>query len=311
LPVRIAEQVSAVEGVESIETVRTVEVESEFGEVLLLAVSAERAREAELYRFAAGSPEEIWDQVQDGALMVSEPFAYRNNIPPSGGSLELQTERGPRSFSVVAVYYDYTSDRGAILMSARTYQQFWDDPAISSLAVFLEPGADLDSTSERIQQELRGSGLMIQPNRSLREGALEIFDRTFLITYALRLLAVLIAFIGVVSTLMALQMERSKDFATIQVLGMENLDLWKLTTLETGSMGVIAGLISLPVGAVLALVLVYVINLRSFGWTINLQYDPLIFLGALVTAILAALLASIYPTLRILSQPLAQSLREE
>jgi putative ABC transport system permease protein len=110
---------------------------------------------------------------------------------------------------------------------------------------------------------------------------------------------------------MALQIERARELATVQVLGMEDRDLWILTMLETGSMGAIAGLIAIPVGAILALVLVYVINLRSFGWTIQLQFNPWIFLGALLSAILAALLASIYPTLRIQQQPLVESMREE
>jgi putative ABC transport system permease protein len=311
LPREFSERLQQIPGVGSIETVRTVRVQSEVGEVLLLAVNAERAREAALYRFAQGSPREIWDQVLAGAVMVSEPFAFRNDIPPSGGSLELVTDQGTQHFPIVAVYYDYSTDRGAVLMSSQTYQQYWDDPSISSLALFLEPGVDPEVVTKIIRNELRGTGLQIQPNRSLRNLALAIFDRTFLITYALRILAVMVAFIGVVATLMALQMERARELATIQVLGMEDRDLWKLTLLETGTMGAIAGLIAIPVGAILALVLVYVINLRSFGWTIQIQLDPWIFLGALVTAILAALLASVYPTLRIRRQPLVENLREE
>ena len=50
--------------------------------------------------------------------------------------------------------------------------------------------------------------LLIQSNRGLRQGSLEIFDRTFAITAALRLLAIVVAFIGVLSALMSLQLER-------------------------------------------------------------------------------------------------------
>ena len=148
-------------------------------------------------------------------------------------------------------------------------------------------------------------------NRSLRAQALGVFDRTFAVTQALRLLAVVVAFIGVWSALMALQVERTRELATLQALGLTGRQLWGLTFLEPGFMGLTAGLLSLPTGFLLAAILVNVINVRSFGWTMRLQADPLVFAQALALSVAAAVLASVYPLLRLQRMPLAAPLRQE
>jgi putative ABC transport system permease protein len=311
LPPELKPELAGIDGVKEIETVRTVQVDSAVGEVLLLAVDAQRARSGELYRFAEGTSEQVWQKVQQGAVIVSEPFAYRHDIPAQGGSLSLETDRGEAEFQIVGIYYDYTVDSGTVLMSQDTYRRFWDDEAISSLAVFTAPGEDIRDLADRLRQELSGTGLQVQLNRTLREQALAIFNRTFMITSALRILAVIVAFIGVLSAFMALMLERRREFATMQAIGLTGCGLWRLTFLETGIMGTAAGLFAIPTGVVLAVILIYVINLRSFGWTINFQAGAGIYLSALATAILAALLAGIYPGWRLQRLSVAENLAQE
>jgi putative ABC transport system permease protein len=307
----LVDQIASMPDVESVETVRAVTVQSELGEVLLLAVDARQQRDAKLYRFAEGSAEEAWQKVLEGAVIVSEPFAYRYDIPLEGGMLTLITDKGERTFEVVGVYYDYSAERGTVLINQEVYQAFWEDDAVSSLAVFSSGERDLSAVAEDIRSELAGTGLQVQLNRELREEALIIFDRTFLITSALRILAIVVAFIGVMSALMALLMERAREFATMQALGLTGLDLWKLIFMETGLMGATAGLLSFPTGLILAVVLIYVINLRSFGWTIEMSMNAYIFFGALATAVAAALIAGIYPGWRLVHMPVADNLRGE
>ncbi|HOU40270.1 MAG TPA: ABC transporter permease, partial [Promineifilum sp.] len=138
-----------------------------------------------------------------------------------------------------------------------------------------------------------------------------IFDRTFAITSALRLLAVIVAFIGVLSALMSLQLERARELGTLRATGMTRRQLWGLTLLETGLMGTTAGLLALPVGYGLAWILVYVINVRSFGWTLSMALRPEYFLQAFLVAVSAALLAGIYPALRLGNLEIAAAIREE
>ena len=162
-----------------------------------------------------------------------------------------------------------------------------------------------------LREALTGTMLEVTPNRSLRARALEVFDRTFAVTRALRLLAVVVAFIGVWSALLALQVERTRELATLEVLGLGEGQKWVLAFLETGLMGAVAGLLSLPLGWLLASILVHVINVRSFGWTMRLELDPWLFAQALGVCIGASLLAAVYPVLRLGRRLIAVALRQE
>jgi putative ABC transport system permease protein len=308
VPARLAQ----LPGVAHVETIRTVTVEGAGGLVSLVVADSQTRRSTDIYRYASGSPDEIWSAMNASeAVIVSEPFAFRYHLPPDGGTITLRTDRGERIFNVVGVYYDYASDQGRVLMSRAIYERYWNDRGISGVAVYTLPGADLNTLASAMRADLSGTALQVQVNRALRDQALVVFDRTFAITNALRLLAVIVAFIGVLSALMALQLERARELATLQALGLTSGQLWHLTFLETGLMGATAGLLSIPTGFVLALVLVYVINLRSFGWTIELQLDWPVFAQAMLVSVTAAVLAAIYPMRRLLRASVAAALRQD
>jgi putative ABC transport system permease protein len=304
-------RVAAVPGVVAVETLRSVRVASPEGEVQLVVVDSRRERDRAFYRFAEGDPATTWARLREGAVIVSEPFAYRHQIPPHGGSLVLHTDGGAHTFPVAGIYYDYATERGTVLMSRSVYERFWDDRGLTSLAVYVAEGGSAAAVADALRVALAGTALQVTPNRSLRTQALKVFDRTFTVTRALRVLAVVVAFIGVWSALMALQVERTRELATLQVLGLTPGQLWGLTLLETGLMGAAAGLLSLPTGTLLALILVDVINVRSFGWTMRLNLEPAIFVEALAVSVFAALLAAVYPLRRLQRIPLATALRQE
>jgi len=307
----VPERVAAVPGVARIERFRMARVAGPQGETELSVVDAGAERAADLYRVAAGGPEQAWRAVRAGAVLVSEPFAYRHAIPASGGRVVLQTDRGLHAFPVAGIYYDYATERGAVLMARDVYEGFWDDRAISSLGVYVSEGVAPGEVAQRLRAALAGTALQVTENRSLRRSALQIFDRTFAVTQALRVLAVVVAFIGVWSALMALQVERTRELATLVALGLTPTRLAGLTFLETGLMGSVAGLLSLPTGALLAAILVEVINVRSFGWTMKLELAAGPFLQALAVSVAAALLAALYPLWRLQRMPLAEGLRLE
>jgi putative ABC transport system permease protein len=169
----------------------------------------------------------------------------------------------------------------------------------------------LESVADEVRRSLVNTGLLVQANRTIRTQALEIFDRTFAITSALRILTVIIAFVGILSSLLALLLEKSRQGATLLALGMTPGGLALTTLLESGLIGAAAGVLSWPTGILMALILIFVINLRSFGWTIQMQVEPVFFFQALLVGVVAALLAAIYPIIKLLRAPVAESLRGE
>jgi putative ABC transport system permease protein len=254
-----------------------------------------------------------WPAMQAGqGVIVSEALLLKENLPTPPPPITLPTAGGPRDFPVLAVFYDYSSDQGSVFIDDDLYRELWRDDRVSAIGLFVEPGGSADALAAALQDAFAGRpDVLVQSNEALRRGSLEIFDRTFAITSALRLLAVIVAFIGVLSALLSLQLERARELGTLRATGMTRRQLWGLTLLETGLMGLTAGLLALPVGYALAWILVYVINVRSFGWTLTMDLRPEYFLQALLVAVGAALLAGIYPSIHMSNMEIASALREE
>lgn len=308
----LAEELARLPGVTGMSTAQGARVRSpELGLLDLTAIRDDIAGDGRAYLDAVGSPAEVWQALTEGSIAVSEPFARRHKVGV-GDAVRLVTDRGVRSYPIAGVFYDYGSERGTIFMADAVYRAGWDDDRITSIALFLPPEADADAFASELRRSLAGrEALSIQSNRGLRAEVMQVFDRAFAITTALQVLAILVAFIGVLSALLALQLERGREFGTLRATGMTEGQLGALSLLETGLMGGVAGLMSWPAGLSLALLLIYVINRRSFGWTIQTTIDPGVFARALALAVAAALLAGIYPALRLRRLPIARVLREE
>jgi len=276
----------------------------------LLVIDSARERPAKTFVWSARNTNEAWAGMKGrDELWVSEPFANKHDITQGNNRLVLRTDQGEREFIVQAVYYDYASDQGIIMMRRDTYERYFNDRQVSSMALYL---SDPNAVSvQALRTQFAGKNLLINANRDLRNNALQIFDRTFAITGALNLLATVVAFIGVLSALMALQIERTRELGMLRANGMTLRQLWRMTLLETGLMGGTAGLFSMPTGWLLALILVYIINLRSFGWTIRLNLEWQTFAQALLVALISALLAGIYPMLRLGKIAIASAVRQE
>ncbi|MDE0196642.1 MAG: ABC transporter permease, partial [Caldilineaceae bacterium] len=274
------------------------------------ALLRDLAGEDRRYRESVGDTTATWRAVEAGGVVINETMANRYRLRV-GQALQLVTDAGEHEFSVVGITYDFDVNP-TLLMSDRVYRSYWNDEAVSTIALFVEPGVDVDETVNALRREFAGEAeLLISSNRGVRRNALEVFDRTFAITVALRLLATFVAFVGILSTLMSLQLERAREIGVLRANGMTRRQLWGLTLLETGLLGTSAGLIAIPTGFILALILIYIINLRSFGWTLSMRLQAGEFGQAFAVALAAALLAGLYPAWRMSRTDPAEALRME
>ena len=231
-----------------------------------------------------------------GLVLISEPFAVQHAIGP-GDPIVLETPVGAREFRVAAVYYDYTTDRGVLLIDWATLREIFGDLNPTGLSVFLREDANADEVREALAGQLgdRQFGLFIHTSRMLREQALRTFDSTFAVAYALEAVAMAVAMFGVAATLITLIVERARELSVLRLLGASRAQMRRMVLIEAGVIALVSQALGLAAGLALALLLVDVINLQSFGWTI--QYDvPMRFLlqasGALL---LAAIAAALYP----------------
>lgn len=230
-------------------------------------------------------------------VAIAEPFAYRNGLR-RGDTLTLPTPSGSRGFPIAGIYRDYNTGGASVLLPLEAYRADWHDDEINTLGLELDGALPRDAVESLIRDDLGHDGFRITSTAALKDVSLRIFDRTFEITNVLRTLAGLVAFLGMLSALLAIQLERRREFAILRALGFPPRGLGALVLTETGLTGIAAGLVAIPIGTVLAGLLVYVINRRSFGWSMELivQAQPIAIGVALATA--AALLAGVVPSLK-------------
>jgi len=311
----VAEQVAAVPGVQRISVARNVSAPlvDDPLPASLNAITYDISQGGRKFLWSIGTFDQVWEAQKVGGVTVTETFARSRNIPIGAGqALTFRTDKGPQTFPIVGVFYDYGGTSGLVLMEMSQYRKYWDDSAISTVAAFLKPGVDVRQTVAALRALFAGKQeLVVRSNKELLDGVLVIFDQTFLITTALNLLATVVSFIGIFSALMALQLERRRELGTMRANGLTRWQLFRLTLLETGLMGAAAGLLAIPVGTVLAWVLLYIINVRSFGWSIDLQLKPEFYTQAFAVALIAALLAGIYPAIQMGRVQPSQALRSE
>ncbi len=313
LPPHLADAARGVAGVIGVSTYRGLDLITDYGMTRVVALELDPRGESgiDIMESRMGA-DRLFAGFRDGeGVLASEPFAYRHGLSP-GDTVRLVGEGGTLARPVLGVFRDYGSETGTLMMSRSLYDRYWDDSGVTSLGVFLEEGVAGDPVAEAIQQAAGAtSPVLVRSNRELREISLEVFDRTFAITRVLRLLAFGVAFIAVLSALMALQLERRRELGVLRANGMTPGQNWGLVTSQTGIMGLVAGALAIPVGLVLAVVMIFVVNRRSFGWTLEMTVGPWLLVQAVGLALAGALLAGIYPSWRMARTSPAEAVRGE
>jgi len=297
-------------GIEHYSTSRRAWLETEVGRTRIIALQMAPASYAGTR--IRGNDESAWRKFDAGtAVLVSDAYAYRNRVVV-GDTIELVAGTGTASLEVAGIYQSYDSNDGAIMMSRQTYDRLFDDPGIDSIGLYLADASDAEEVMERMRSISNGrQALMMTSNARIRDISLAIFDRTFVITNVLYWLAVIVAVIGIFGAMMALQLEKAREYGILRAVGVTPLQTGILVTSQSGLIGLLAGLAAIPLGLIMAWMLVAVINRRAFGWHIDLVVTPTPLVTALVLAVLAAIVAGIYPAWHAARTRPALAMREE
>ncbi len=309
LPKEISSTIEKHSATERVIENRHVELPSKHGMIRISVLSADTPENLGLPLEQPVSLESWLSGVPPG-LLVSEPFSHRYRLE-TGDQLALRTDNGLIDFEVLGVFRDYSSDLGYVAISRPTFEKFHSIEGATSIALFLQAGND----SEKIAAELESRfaefpGLRVRPTAVLRRETLEIFDRTFRVTEVIRWLAMIVAAIGIFGALVTLELDRAREFGVLRATGLTTREVTGLILLQTGGLGVLAGVIAIPLGVISAALLTVVVNERSFGWSIEFTVEPGPLFSGLGLSIGAALLAGVLPARSIGRTKIPDALRE-
>ncbi len=230
----------------------------------------------------------------ENAAVISVPFATHFGLTP-GDSFSIPTPSGLTKLRIIGEYNDYSTSGGTFFIDESTFRRLFHDANVDSIAVYLQPGASAPRVRTEIERALLPMRISINSNAELRAYALSVFDRTFAITNSLYGVSIVIAVLGVVSTLFALVLERRIDIALLRYVGLTRAGVRRVVFLQALAVGIVSGVLGILLGIALAADLIYVINRQSFGWLIEWQSPVLFYAEAFVMVVVAAVVAAIYP----------------
>jgi len=303
----IADWVAKQPEVRSIVKNRTTTIEFEGEQTMLLATDLRETLEhVQIKSMLSGRSADVSKDV-----LISEPLSGRSGLLP-GGTIWIPSPTGARAFTVYAVIFDYGSEHGQILIDRPAYVSGGGDDRLTSVHVALKTDVDPDQLAAKWTANWAGEYPVIANSvRNIKVQILMIFDRTFAVTDVLSYMAGLVAFCGLAGSLMALALARQRDYSILAAIGMSARQTGAWILGQGLLIAWTAAIIASAAGTVLACILAYVIQYRSFGWSIPAYPAPRYWAENLALATVAAMIATIYPLVRLRSAPPAGGLRRE
>jgi putative ABC transport system permease protein len=250
----------------------------------------------------AGEPPPLW-----ASEAMVDLYGYT-----VGKVVELPLAGKLRRFTVAGIWRDYARQHGSVIVDRDLYADYTGDRYSNDAALYLAPGASANEVERAIRAALPGAAnLEFGSPGAIRARSLNIFDRTFAVTYALEAVAVLIGLFGLSSSFGALVLARSREFGMLRHVGMTRRQIGAMLAAEGALVSALGLALGLALGWVISLVLIHVVNRQSFHWSMEL-HPPWGLLALLAAALLAlATLTALASGRRALGVDVVRAVRED
>ncbi|MDB5983961.1 MAG: AttF component of AttEFGH transport system [Pseudomonas sp.] len=258
-----------------------------------------------LLESVAGDP---WDQLaKDDTLMLSEQLARRLKVH-LGDRLPIPTPQGKCSPRIVAIYADYGNPKGHLIVNAEHFLRYWPQLSPSRFNLRIAPDS-VPRLVRDLQAKFALADSRIVDQTQLKGWSTQVFERTFAATAALNSLTLGVAGVALFISLLTQSQSRLGQLAPLWALGVTRRQLMLLNLGQTWLLAVLTLILALPLGLLLAWCLDAVINVQAFGWRLPLQVFPAQLTQLMALALLATLLASAWPLIKLYRSRPADLLR--
>ncbi|MBI5493912.1 MAG: ABC transporter permease [Deltaproteobacteria bacterium] len=232
-----------------------------------------------------------------GGVTISENLSSKKHLH-AGDVLVLGTPKGPRRFPILAVAVDFTSDQGFVMMDRSTYTEAFGDTLADMFQLFLKPGTDVEATRRVLAQQFGPRGLTVTTNGEFRAYVGALVDNAFAVTGAIQLVAVLIALLGIINTLLAAVLDRTREIGVLRAVGALRSQVNAVMVVEAILLGLGAAVMSVVAGSAFGHIFTAVINFQSTGWSLPFVFPWGTAGQAALLSVGVAAIASLVPARR-------------
>ncbi len=302
----------AIAGVKIVDLYRLVRASYQGRPIVIESFSAVASAQVRTLPMAQGDGNRALREMGKGrGVIISESFQSRFGKGPDD-IIELATPSGRIAFNVLGVYIDYSSDIGSVLMDRALYKKYWKDELVDAFDLWLEAGVDQRAVIEKIKEEYGEQyRLFISTHGELKDAVVKIMEQSFVVNYAVEIVAVIVAIFSVINTLLASIIDRSREIGVLRAIGATKAQVRKIIVLEAGWMGLLGGLLGLFAGSIMAYHHVVYNTKMLTGWTFQFYYPYDVAVLSLVAAVTLCLFVGYGPAKQAASSPVVTAIGYE
>jgi putative ABC transport system permease protein len=302
----------AVPGVKIVDLYRLVRGTYSGRPILIESFSAAESAPVRQLPMAQGDGATTLRDMGAGAgVVISESFQSKFGKRP-GDTIELATPSGVVKFNILAVYIDYSSDIGSVLIDRALYKKYWRDELVDAFDLWLDPGADERTVMQTIKDSYGDRyELFISTHRELRDAVVKIMEQSFVVNYAVEIVAIVVAIFSVINTLLASVLDRTREIGVLRAIGATQSQIRRIVLLEASWMGILGGLLGLFAGTIMAYHHVVYNTKVLTGWTFQFYYPFDVAFFSLIAAVLLCLAAGYGPARQAASTPIVSAIGYE
>jgi len=261
---------------------------------------------------STGDGHRVLLQMAEGkGVIVSESFQSKFGKGVND-RVELMTPSGLIAFDIIGVYIDYSSDSGSVLIDRALYKKYWKDDLVDVFDLWLEPGTDelpvIATIKSRYGEPYQ---LFVSTHRELKQAVVRIMEQSFVVNYAVEIVAIVVAIFSVINTLLASILDRTREIGVLRAIGATQAQVRRMIFMEAGWMGLIGGVIGLFGGTVMAYHHVVYNTKELTGWTFQFYYPYGVAAFTVVAAVALCFIAGYGPAKQAAAMPIVAAIGYE
>jgi putative ABC transport system permease protein len=311
-PASVGDDLKRVPGVRQVDAVRMLTIDYNEKSPLLVSIEVDQWLRRSTPLMEEGRVEDLVPgMLGKNGVLISNNFARLHDLR-KGSRIYLNTPAGRHEFLVVGVQVDYTSDRGSLLIDREVYKRLWKDDRVDTFDLMLKKGYDPDTVRTDIQRRFANSrNVFIMTNKDMRSEITRLTDQFLSLQYVQILVAVLVAVLGIINSLMVSITERKREIGILRGLGGEKRQVRKAILLEAVCIGLVSVVLGIATGAIMGYYAVGTFGAAFNGWIFPYLFPAGMAIALVPGVVFVSLLAAWYPSRLALKTPLVEALAYE
>lgn len=312
MPLSLMDDIARVPGVQSVDPFRRVFIDYQNRHILVLVLDVKKRMDYCKFLTVQGKENDILALLPDrDYIAVNEGIAAKYGLNP-GDSILLPTPDGPIAFGIAAVIVEYTSDSGSILMDMNTYRKNWGEQVADNFSVRLHPGTHLETVKKSIQDRFgKDRQLFVLSGTDYKNEIRKLLDQAFVFDHMLNVITLMIASLGIIITLLASVLERTREIGILRSIGMLKNQVSRVVVLESMLLGLVGGGLGVAAGLLLGLITIEGFLRAEYGGSARFFIPYVSVAWALVLSAGLSALAGTYPARRAAKTNIVEALSYE